>query len=43
MNVYSTSEVSSMLQITDIARDKIQELLEHNKGKYVRISIQGAG
>jgi Fe-S cluster assembly iron-binding protein IscA len=32
-----------MLQITDIARDKIQEVLNENCGKYLRIFIQGTG
>jgi Fe-S cluster assembly iron-binding protein IscA len=32
-----------MVQITDIARDKIQEVLDQNDGKYLRIYIQGIG
>ncbi len=32
-----------MVQITDMARDKIQEVLKENGGKYLRIFIQGAG
>lgn len=32
-----------MVQITDIARGKIQEILNQNSGKYVRLFIQGMG
>ena len=32
-----------MVQITDTARGKIEEVLEQNKGKYVRLFIQGMG
>jgi Fe-S cluster assembly iron-binding protein IscA len=32
-----------MVQITDTARDKIQEVLDKNDGKYLRIFIQGMG
>ena len=31
-----------MLAITDVARDKIKEVLSENSGKYLRIAI-GAG
>lgn len=32
-----------MVEITDVARDKIQEVLDQNTGKYLRIYVQGAG
>jgi len=32
-----------MVQITDTAKGKIQEILGQNKGKYVRLFIQGMG
>jgi len=32
-----------MVQITDMARDKIQEMLEQNDGKFLRIFVQGGG
>ena len=32
-----------MVEITDAARDKVQEALEQNSGKHLRIFIQGAG
>jgi Fe-S cluster assembly iron-binding protein IscA len=32
-----------MVQITDMARDKIQEVLDNNAGKYLRIFIEGVG
>jgi Fe-S cluster assembly iron-binding protein IscA len=32
-----------MVEITDVARDKIQEVLDQNAGKYLRIYVQGAG
>lgn len=32
-----------MLQITDMARDKIQEVLDKNEGKYLRIFVDGVG
>jgi hypothetical protein len=32
-----------MVQITDIARGKIQEALDKNTGKYVRLYIEGMG
>ena len=32
-----------MVQITDMARDEIQKILEQNSGKYLRIFIQGMG
>ena len=32
-----------MVTITDIARDKIQELLDQNTGKFLRLYIQGIG
>ena len=32
-----------MLEITDIARDKLTELLGKNEGKYVRVYAQGIG
>ena len=32
-----------MVQITDTARDKIQEVLDQNAGKYLRIYFDGVG
>ena len=32
-----------MVQITDMARDKIQEILEQSDGKYLRIFLQSGG
>ena len=32
-----------MVEITDAARDKLQEVLEQNSGKYLRVFIDGAG
>ena len=32
-----------MLQITDIAKSKIQEILTQNPGKYLRVEMQGYG
>jgi Fe-S cluster assembly iron-binding protein IscA len=32
-----------MVTITDMARDKIQEALDQNEGKYLRLFIQGIG
>lgn len=32
-----------MLQITDSARDKIKEIQEQQKGKLLRISMDGVG
>ncbi len=32
-----------MVKITDIARDKINEVLEKNPGKNLRIMIEGFG
>ena len=32
-----------MVEITDIARDKIREVLDENEGKYLRIFVQGVG
>mgnify|MGYP001407076536 CR=1 FL=1 len=32
-----------MLQITDMAKDKIKEALDKNPGKYLRLMIQGFG
>ncbi len=32
-----------MINITDIARDKIREILDQNSGKYLRVFIQGTG
>jgi len=29
-----------MLEITDIARDKIKEVLDGNTGKYLRVTIE---
>jgi Fe-S cluster assembly iron-binding protein IscA len=29
-----------MLEITDVARDKINEVLSENSGKYLRIAIE---
>ena len=32
-----------MVEITDIARDKIQEVLKTNQGKYLRVFAEGFG
>ena len=32
-----------MIEITDIAKDKINEVLNNNPGKYLRIIVQGFG
>lgn len=32
-----------MVQITDTAKEKLQEVLGRNKGKYLRIFINGFG
>jgi Fe-S cluster assembly iron-binding protein IscA len=32
-----------MIQITDTARDKIKEMQEQQKGKFLRISMDGVG
>lgn len=32
-----------MISITDLAKDKIQEVLNNNPGKYLRLVIQGFG
>ena len=32
-----------MLEITDTARDKLNEILKQNEGKYLRILLQGVG
>ena len=32
-----------MLEITDMARDKLKEILEQNEGKYLRVLLQGVG
>ena len=32
-----------MINITDRAKEKIQELLDQNKGKYLRMYVQGIG
>ena len=32
-----------MIQITDEAKDKIQDLLSRNSGKYLRVFIKGMG
>jgi Fe-S cluster assembly iron-binding protein IscA len=32
-----------MVTITDIAKDKIQEILDQNTGKFLRLFIQGIG
>ena len=32
-----------MIQITDTARDKIQEVLDQNSGKYLRLYLEGSG
>ena len=36
-------ERERMLEITDVARDKLTELLDKNEGKYVRVYVQGIG
>lgn len=32
-----------MIEITDVARDKMKEVLDKNPGKCVRIEIEGFG
>ncbi len=32
-----------MIEITDIAKEKIKEILEKNPGKYLRLAVQGFG
>jgi Fe-S cluster assembly iron-binding protein IscA len=32
-----------MVEITNAAKDKIQEVLDQNEGKHLRIFVQGAG
>ena len=32
-----------MIEITDAAKDKIQDVLNENKGKYLRIVVEGGG
>jgi Fe-S cluster assembly iron-binding protein IscA len=32
-----------MVQITDLAKEKIQEVLAQNGGKYLRLYVQGGG
>jgi hypothetical protein len=32
-----------MIEITDIARDKLKEVLNKNPGKYLRIITEGSG
>jgi len=32
-----------MVKITDVAKDKIKEVLSENPGKYLRIVMQGIG
>jgi Fe-S cluster assembly iron-binding protein IscA len=32
-----------MVEITDIARDKIQGIIDQNEGKLLRILVEGAG
>ena len=32
-----------MVEITDVARDKLKEVLSENPGKYLRIVMEGVG
>ena len=32
-----------MVEITDVAKDKLKEVLNENPGKYLRIVVQGIG
>jgi Fe-S cluster assembly iron-binding protein IscA len=32
-----------MLQVTDTAKEKLQEILQKNTGKHVRIYVKGMG
>ena len=32
-----------MIEITDVAKDKIQDVLNENDGKYLRIFVDGMG
>jgi len=40
---YTKGEVRFMVQITDMAKGKIQEILDQNRGKYLRLFIRGMG
>ncbi len=43
MVLYTGRGYAKMVTITDMARDKIQEALDQNAGKYLRLFIQGIG
>jgi Fe-S cluster assembly iron-binding protein IscA len=32
-----------MIEITDLAKDKIKDLLNKNPGKYIRVTFEGYG
>ena len=32
-----------MVKITDVARDKLTDVLNENPGKYLRVVVQGVG
>ena len=32
-----------MVKITDVARDKLTDVLSENPGKYLRVVVQGVG
>lgn len=41
--ILATARWTKLVQITDMARDKINELLDENSGKYLRIYFEGGG
>lgn len=32
-----------MIEITDVAKDKLKEVLDSNPGKYLRVVVEGYG
>jgi len=40
VNHQQIERINTLLEITDIARDKIKEVLGGNSGKYLRITIE---
>lgn len=43
MNSCILGRGEDMVQITDMAKGKIQEILDRNRGKHVRLFIRGMG
>jgi Fe-S cluster assembly iron-binding protein IscA len=43
MLVFNLRSEVIMVQITDIAKEGIREILDQNSGKYLRLFIQGMG